>query len=58
MKMKPMFYVVLALFALGTMIAPNTARGQQVTVNYNFKFFILSATPLTMSSESQMTITQ
>jgi Flp pilus assembly protein TadG len=30
----------------------------QVTVNYNFKFFILSATPLTMSSESQMTITQ
>lgn len=30
----------------------------QVTVNYNFKFFMLSTTPLVMSSTSQMTITQ
>jgi Flp pilus assembly protein TadG len=30
----------------------------EVTVNYNFKFFLLSTNPLLMSSESQMTITQ
>src|SRR5262249_8177600 len=30
----------------------------QVTVNYNFEFFLLSSSPLVMTSESQMTITQ